>query len=48
MVSVRDLVNSLLDCDPNWDIEVRDKEGIKIPETKIVAVKSEDLCCLFG
>ena len=48
MVTVKELINELLDCDMTWQIEVRDKENCKIEETKLVAVKPEGLVSLFG
>ncbi len=48
MVTVKELINELLDCDMGWEIEVRDGNNITMKGTKIMAVKPEGLVCLFG
>lgn len=48
MVTVKGLINELLDCEMYLEIEVRDIHGYKLPETKLVAVKPEGLKCILG
>jgi hypothetical protein len=48
MVTVKELINKLLDCDMSWVVEARDNNNKKIPETKLVAVEQDGMVCLFG
>lgn len=47
-ITVRELINKLIGCQPDWLIEIRDINGNKIENTKIVAIEPAGLTCLFG
>ncbi|KKL28622.1 hypothetical protein LCGC14_2373300 [marine sediment metagenome] len=46
-ICVEDLIKSLLKCDMSWEVQVK-RDGKKLENTQIVAVKPEGLVCLFG
>lgn len=48
IITVKDLIMKLLDCEMDWEIKIRDKEDIDQHKVKIIAIKPEGLCCLFG
>ena len=50
IITVRDLIIKLLDCDTDSYIAVRDKDGKELHNVEIVEskIKSRKLGCLFG
>lgn len=47
-ITVKDLINLLLEHDMSWEVQLKDKEGNRLREVSIVAVKPEGLVSLFG
>jgi len=47
-VTVKALIQILLEYPMDWKIEIRNKYGVKLNSTRIVAVECEGLCSLFG
>lgn len=48
VITVKDLIIKLLDCEMDWEIKIADEHGVYEKRKKIMAVKQEGLACLFG